>query len=211
MTAYRLRAGGSPRSTGQTETMLDLVTTQVDRLNRLVDDLLDTVRIEAGKLDLQLKEHDARDVVRESVELYRLTSRDHEVRLSLPDSPVVVMFDAHRIAQVINNLLSNAIKYSPRGGQVDVRVDRDREAVIVSVSDQGVGIHPRDMPRIFEPFQRGTAADVPGVGLGLSVARRIVQAHGGTIRVEGRQGAGTRFELRLPALGSDRPGPASSG
>jgi signal transduction histidine kinase len=142
-------------------------------------------------------------VVRESVDLHRLIGSDHQWRLSVPDVPVPILCDAYRIAQVLNNILSNAIKYSPRGGTVDVRVDRDGDFAVVSVADEGVGIHPDDLRRIFDPFQRGSATDVPGVGLGLSVARRIVLAHGGQIQVRSRQGAGTTFEVRLPA-----PGPA---
>jgi signal transduction histidine kinase len=200
ITTHRLRADGPPVPVEQASHMLDLVARQVARLDRMVEDLLDTARIEAGKLDLQLEAHDTREVVKESVELYRLISRDHELRLMVPEAPVSVLCDPYRMAQVVNNLLSNAIKYSPHGGTVDVRVDRDRDAVLISVSDEGVGIHPDDMRRIFDPFQRGSTTDVPGVGLGLSVARRIAQAHGGAIRVESRQGAGTTFELRLPAL-----------
>lgn len=203
ITAYRLGGGGRSLSPERATEMLALVTTQVDRLNRMVEDLLDTARIEAGKLDIRLEEKDAREVVRESVDLHRLIGSDHQWRLSVPDVPVPILCDAYRIAQVLNNILSNAIKYSPRGGTVDVRVDRDGDFAVVSVADEGVGIHPDDLRRIFDPFQRGSATDVPGVGLGLSVARRIVLAHGGQIQVRSRQGAGTTFEVRLPA-----PGPA---
>jgi signal transduction histidine kinase len=200
ISAHRWRADGRPPSGERALEMLAMITRQVDRLNRMVEDLLDTARIEAGKLDLRLEETDARDVVKESVELYRPISIGHEVSLSVPATRVPVLCDAYRIAQVLNNLLSNAIKYSPQGGTVAVRVVLEAGTAVVSVSDQGVGILPDDLARIFDPFQRGSAVDVPGVGLGLSVARRIAQAHGGTLGVESRDGAGTTFELRLPTL-----------
>jgi two-component system, OmpR family, sensor histidine kinase MtrB len=118
----------------------------------------------------------------------------------VPDLPVVVRGDPTRLTQVVTNLLSNAIKYSPRGGRVRVQLARAQDEVMLSVSDEGVGIPPDEYERIFEPFRRskGSSAEIPGIGLGLSVSRRIVRAHGGDIEVVSQIGAGSTFRVRLP-------------
>jgi signal transduction histidine kinase len=105
-----------------------------------------------------------------------------------------------RVEQVLNNLVSNAIKYSPHGGKVTLRLDRDRESALFSVSDEGIGISPEDRERLFVPFRRGgaTSAWIPGVGLGLCVAKRITEAHGGRIEVESAADRGSTFRVRLP-------------
>ena len=114
--------------------------------------------------------------------------------------------DPTRLTQVLTNLLSNAIKYSPRGGRVWVRLEHSQEEILLSVSDEGVGIPPDEYERIFEPFRRskGSRAEIPGIGLGLSVSRRIVRAHGGNIEVVSQEGTGSTFRVRLPP----QPSPA---
>jgi signal transduction histidine kinase len=104
------------------------------------------------------------------------------------------------VAQVLNNLLSNAIKYSPAGGNVVVSVAREEGLVVLAVADEGIGVDLGDRERIFEPFRRGASArDLPGVGLGLSISRRIAEAHGGRIEIGNRPGGGSIFRLCLPA------------
>ncbi|MGK3969270.1 sensor histidine kinase [Sorangium sp. So ce118] len=102
--------------------------------------------------------------------------------------------------QVLNNLLSNALKYSPAGGRVDVVVRAGGEGVEIAIRDQGVGIEPADLAHLFEPFRRlkSTSGSIPGTGLGLAVAKRIVEAHGGRLLVESRPGAGSVFRMKLP-------------
>jgi two-component system, OmpR family, sensor histidine kinase MtrB len=181
---------------------------QVDRLSRMVGDLLDTAKIEAGELDLQPRPFDLRGAVTAMVELYAPSSADHEVEVTLPDEPVVARVDALRIEQVVSNLLSNAIKYSPEGGTIIVALGlADREAVL-TVSDEGIGMVEDDLAGLFQPFKRGarTAGVFPGVGLGLSIVRRIVRAHGGRIEVESRLGAGTTFRVFLPLAEGPVPG-----
>jgi signal transduction histidine kinase len=121
----------------------------------------------------------------------------------LPNSPIYCDLDPVRFSQVLNNLLVNALKYSPAGGAIDVAVDQDQDqenCAKISVADQGVGISKEDIKYIFEPFRRTPASrsSTPGVGLGLSVARRIAEAHGGTIHVESQLGVGTTFAFKLP-------------
>lgn len=171
---------------------------QVDRLARLVEDLLYATRIEAGKFELRIERFDARDVVRDMVELYAPTCPHHEVVAELPETPVVLEGDPLRIEQVVSNLLSNGIKYSPSGGPVRVTVQRKEEHVVIAVSDCGIGIAPSDLSKIFLPFRRNHPGTVPGAGLGLSVVRRIVQAHGGHVEVESKPGVGATFRVWLP-------------
>ncbi|MFL5347426.1 MAG: ATP-binding protein [Hyalangium sp.] len=177
-----------------------LVVRQVERIEQMVEDLLDTARIEAGKLELRLTEHDLRGLLREAVALHEETSAEHELVLHVPDEPVLVRGDATRLSQVLNNLLSNAIKYSPRGGQVRVELTLTSDDAWVAVTDPGVGIPAAELESIFEPFRRSTTTrdTIPGVGLGLSVGRRIIEAHGGHIHAESQEGTGTTFRFRVP-------------
>jgi signal transduction histidine kinase len=118
----------------------------------------------------------------------------------MPTEPVVVVCDPTRVAQVLENLVTNAIKYSPAGGAVDVTLAAGAEEVVVSVADTGLGIEPGMLETIFEPFRRVSPSKnvSPGVGLGLSICRRIVVAHGGRIDVVSKPGQGTTFQVHLP-------------
>jgi len=179
---------------------LALIHRQIERLGRMADDLLDATSIEAGELKLTPRACDLAAVARDVIELYAGTSSRHELRLSVPAEPVVVVCDATRVAQVLENLVSNAIKYSPAGGAVDVTIAAGAEEVVISVGDTGPGIEPGMLEAIFEPFRRvSPSKDVlPGVGLGLSICRRIVVAHGGRIDVVSKPGQGTTFQVHLP-------------
>ncbi len=172
---------------------------QVDRLDRMVGDLLEASRIEAGVLELKLAPYDLREPVAAVVELFEPTSPDHEIILSLPSEAVLANVDSVRIEQVLANLVSNAIKYSPRGGRVEVTVSADAEAIL-SVTDHGIGMSAEERAQLFEPFQRSGASreTIEGVGLGLFVARRIVRAHHGEIEVESVVGKGSTVSVRLP-------------
>jgi signal transduction histidine kinase len=179
---------------------LGLVRRQVARLDRMVGDLLDATRIEAGKLELQLEERDARVLAREVVELYQASDPSHPLHLAVPEEPVPLRADAARVEQVLSNLVSNALKYSPAGTRVDVAVWHEGEDVLFSVTDLGIGISAEERRHLFAPFRRSDSARerAPGVGLGLSVSRRIVEAHGGRIEVDSQPGRGSTFRIRLP-------------
>lgn len=179
-----------------------LVRRQVERLERMVGDFLDTARIEAGQLELKLEQCDACRLARHVVELFQATSAAHAIHLDMPDEPALLRCDPARIEQVLNNLVSNAIKYSPGGGEIRLCVARQPEgAVLLSVTDSGLGIAPEEQPRVFEPFRRAgaSASAIPGIGLGLFVSRRIAEAHGGRIELESAPGHGSTFHLCLPA------------
>lgn len=177
----------------------------VDRLARMIDDLLDATRIESGHLDLQMERFDLRVSVEDVVRLYRSTSPDHTIDMDIPTEPVVVECDQLRVEQVVSNLLSNAIKFSPPGSTVSVELCQEDDDVVVSITDAGVGIATEDVPELFLPFRRRRPDLAPGVGLGLSVVRRIVNAHQGQIEVESEPGAGATFRVRLPRLGLSKP------
>jgi two-component system sensor histidine kinase MtrB len=177
---------------------------QVGRLDRMVGDLLDASSVEAGKLELHIGRHDLRKLVGDSVQLYGEAAPEREIQVRVPDQPVLLDCDADRVQQVLGNLLSNAIKYS-QTGPIEVVLTIDASSALVAVSDHGIGIAPDELPRIFQPFRRSQSSrdcDIPGVGLGLSVALRIVQAQGGTIEVHSRPGEGARFTVRLPLTAS---------
>lgn len=177
---------------------------QVDRLARMVGDLLEATRIEAGQFDVRPVEVDLRQPARAIVDLYAATSERHEVTLDAPAEPVLVTADPLRLEQVISNLVSNAIKFSPAGGRVEVSVERRGDDGAVVVRDHGVGIPADELEDIFLPFRRreATADLAQGAGLGLSIVRRIVRALGGSVDVESTPGAGSTFRVLLPAARS---------
>lgn len=178
-----------------------IVRRQVELLDRMVGDFLDTARIEAGQLDLKIGACDVHELVVAVTELFRCSTTEHALALEGHDGPLLIQCDAARVQQILNNLLSNAIKYSPAGGDIVIRVRREGGHAVVSVSDKGLGISLEEQRCLFEPFQRarGSASSIPGLGLGLWVSRRIARAHGGDIDLESAPGEGSTFTLRLPA------------
>lgn len=179
---------------------LRMVNRQIERLTRMVEDLLDATRIEAGQLELQLENVDLRVPARAMLEHSAATSTSHELFMKAPDRPVIVRADSFRIEQVVGNLLNNAIKYSPAGGPVELSISTDETEAELAVSDRGIGISTDEIPDIFLPFRRNKISReiAPGVGLGLSIVSRIVRAHGGRVEVESKPGVGSTFRVRLP-------------
>ena len=171
------------------------------RLNRMITDMLDLDRIEAGKLDLNLGPVDLNAIILDCAERARTTSENHEISLDLdPDLPVL-QADADRLVQVVSNLLSNAVKYSPDGGLIEIRSWAAANQVVVEVADHGEGIPPEFVGRVFERFERYSASPtsrVIGTGLGLPISRQIIELHGGRMWVESRLGIGSIFHFSLP-------------
>jgi two-component system OmpR family sensor kinase len=172
-------------------------------LLRLVGDLLDFSAIESGKLELRLFWVDMRPVIERAVQRNRILAEPKRISVRIAEAPAstMILCDSHRIEQVLNNLISNAVKFSPAGAFVEVTVERGDEGLLVRVEDNGPGIAPEEMCKLFQPFQRLSAAnsEVPGTGLGLAICRKIVEAHGGRIWAEARPGGGLRFMFQLPA------------
>ncbi len=183
---------------------LEIMERQVGHIRRLVDDLLDMTRLNQGKMQIARVPVDLRDILTTAADVWRPLAerRQQTLRVLLVPSPMVVDGDADRLRQVFVNLLSNAIKYTPAGGHIWVQATIDDAEAVVRVQDDGVGIAPEMLPRIFELFtqeesSRGMAAG--GLGLGLPLVRELVALHGGSVQVrsEGKD-KGTEFTVRLP-------------
>ena len=180
---------------------LNRVLRGAERLQRLTDELLDVTRIERGPLELQPTEVELGALVRRIVEELKLelTGAHCSVSIDAP-APVPGAWDASKLGQVVTNLLSNAMKFGA-GRPIEVRVRDAGDAAELRVRDHGIGIDPARQPFVFNRFERAvSSAHYAGLGLGLYIARRIVQAHGGTIRVESEPGHGTTFTVELPRV-----------
>lgn len=184
----------------ETREITSSILRQVRNLDHLLKDLLDTTRIEAGQFELEFSVLDIGSLVRDAVALHRSWPVHHEIELDAPDMPLLCLGDESRLSQVLNNLLSNALKYSPAGSMIEVSAAKRGEEIILKVADQGIGIAGDERETIFMPFRRSAATrgTIPGIGLGLSASRRIVEAHGGRIEVESALGGGSTFTVHLP-------------
>ncbi|WP_375773589.1 PAS domain-containing protein [Archangium gephyra] len=174
----------------------------IGRLSRLVEDMLDISRIATGRLNMQFEQVDLSTLTRELVDRFgpQLSEAGHSLELHLTPG-LVGRWDRDRLEQVLANLLTNALKYAP-GAPLKVTTRELGTSAILEVEDRGPGIAPEDQPRVFERFERlVTASQVSGLGLGLHIARHIVEAHGGTIRVRSALGEGASFVVELPVSG----------
>jgi signal transduction histidine kinase len=181
---------------------LDVVQDELQRMTRLVDDLLLLARADTGSLPIQRKPVELDTVF---LDIYRqVRSLDQPVDIVLREvDQAYVLGDEDRLRQLILNLIDNAIKYTPPGGNVGLSLSKSNGIVEIEVTDTGVGISFEDLPRVFDRFYRVDKArsrNLGGSGLGLSIARWIAQAHGGDIRVESREGEGSKFTISLPIL-----------
>ncbi|MCA1645871.1 MAG: PAS domain S-box protein [Chloroflexi bacterium] len=194
----KLRAQVMKRGASYNEQAVDAIVQQADQLGRLIDDMLTASQIEADRLDLRLAEMDLGAEAQAAAG--HLEASGRRIRVDVPSTPVVVRADRQRLAQIFANLLTNAAKYSPEQSEISLRVFCRQHDVLISVADQGDGIPAGALPHLFERFYRvaGTAEHVRGVGLGLYICRRIVEAHGGTISVESEPGQGSTFTVVLP-------------
>jgi PAS domain S-box-containing protein len=182
---------------------------------RLVEDLLDMTRIESGQLRLDLQRIELDGVVAAAVEaaLPTAAGRGLTLRTRFGEGPVPVLGDEARLQQALGNLLANALKFTPRGGQVDVTLERRGADAVVTVSDTGQGIDPEFLPRLFERFQQQdgtTTRRHGGLGIGLAIVRQLMLLHGGSVQAHSEgPGRGASFSLCLPALGVEAADPAA--
>jgi PAS domain S-box-containing protein len=189
----------------------DLIERQVAQLARLVDDLLDASRITTGMIGLQPERLDLAHVATLAVEASRpnIEARNHAFTIELSREPIEVSGDQTRLVQVVQNLLNNAAKYTPRGGNITLKLRREGAMALIEVRDDGIGIAPEMLPRIFDLFMQGDgglARTEGGLGVGLTLARRIVEMHGGSIEASSEgMGCGASFQVRLPALEQATP------
>jgi len=183
---------------------IEVIERNASRQLRLVEDLLSIARIQAGEFEVHRLPIDLAEVVRLGVEAMRPAAEEAGLRLELVCAePVRVLGDTDRLDQVLANLLANAIKFTPREGRVEVRLGSTPEQATLTVTDTGPGIQPQDRARLFERLFRSDDVkrlQVSGAGLGLAIARSIVEAHDGTIEVTTESGEGATFELTLPLM-----------
>ncbi len=187
-------------------TMLRICGEQTARLTRLVQGILDVSRMEARKLEIDPEVVDIKPLMKRAVE--NLTRGESKHRFNLPEGALPhVWADRDRLEEILTNLVDNAVKYSPEGGIIKVLADRSDGRLIVSVRDPGMGIPAKELDKIFEKFHRvdrGDARSTYGHGLGLYIAKRLIEAHGGDIWVESQVGKGSTFKFTLPLADDDQ-------
>lgn len=205
--------------TPEQEKFLSIAQRNIGRLSRLVNDLLDVAKLEAGKIELRPMPFELRDMVHHVVETVRSWAEGKGVTIgeAYPEKSIQMVADPDRLTQVVTNLLGNAIKFTPEGGKISVEINPEQSApgmaekpgVAVSVQDSGIGIPKQDQKRIFEKFEQVSLASPQGVsstGLGLTIAKEIVELHGGRIWVDSSEGEGSRFTFAIPQRLKDDAG-----
>ena len=192
---------GDRRTDATTARSLRLISQQIDRLNRLVGDLLEASRLEAGSVELQTSQFDLSALLEEMRNRMQPLGDRHPIRINAPEK-LSLIADKDRIEQVLANLLSNAIRYSPEGGPIEVDAETTGDGVHIQVRDRGLGIPREHQQLVFERFGRAHGTAFGGLGLGLAISKGIVERHGGRIWVEstGRPGEGSVFHVKLPLV-----------
>lgn len=188
---------------GTSAEYLDTALDQIDRMSRLILELLDVSRIETGRLEIRREKIDWIPFVRSVVARHHTAVRDRHFSLDLPEQSAHVAGDRDRLEQVVGNLLENAVKYSPDGSDIAIRVKEESDRVVTAISDRGIGIPSDELGQVFERFHRGrqvSSTNYGGLGLGLYISKQIIERHGGNIWVESREGQGTTFYFALPSL-----------
>ena len=204
--------GGLPPYMSSVSAMIDR---QVRQLTRLVDDLLDVARITTGKISVRRGPIDFRGVVLASVETARagIERKRQTLAMDLPDGPLATTGDAARLGQALQNLLNNASRYTPQGGAIRLTVRQQGHALVTTVSDNGIGLAPDALERIFDLFAQERVARDPGdsgLGIGLSLARKVVEMHAGSLTAHSAgPGKGASFSMLLPSAGPAAPAAAA--
>jgi signal transduction histidine kinase len=192
---------------------LDTIVLSTKRMNRLIADLLDVTRLEGGKrLPVELATVEVAELVNETEELFRAQAGVAGVTIApdVPEQMPPVRADRHRVMQVLSNLVGNSLKFTPPGGRIDVRATRKDGYVLLTVADTGPGIPKENLYDIFSPYWQAKRTERMGAGLGLPIAKGIVEAHGGTIWAESDPGRGTQFYFTLPIDNDAASRPAKS-
>jgi signal transduction histidine kinase/CheY-like chemotaxis protein len=198
----RIRSGDAQA----TQRATDIMERQLRQMVRLVDDLLDVSRINTGKFAIKMGRVELKAVVNDALEVVRsyIELHGHELVIDLPDRPVFLHGDATRLAQILSNLLNNAAKYTNRGGRVSLSAKVDDRTLVLMVADNGIGLAPDMLNSVFEMFVQVDSTlerTNAGLGVGLSLARRLVELHGGTIDAHSDGlGNGSSFSVRLPIV-----------
>jgi signal transduction histidine kinase len=191
-------AGGSANPNDQRR--IQAIRRSAERMNRLAEDLLTATQLERGGIPLRPARHSVAALMREVGELFEplAAQRAQTLDLAVPDPDLLIHCDADRILQVLSNLLGNALKFTPDGGHIGLSAAMVGDQVRFSITDDGPGIRPHELSRVFDAHWQAEPRDYGGVGLGLAIAKELVTAHGGKIWVESRRGAGATFLFTLP-------------
>ncbi len=181
--------------------MLDIALRAAKQMNRLIDDLLDSVRLQAGRLSLDVEEVSVTAIMQQAEETFRpIADRRHVHFEAVVQDGAIVRADPTRVSQIVGNLVGNALKFTPEQGSVKLRATPDDKQVVFQVVDDGPGISPDSMPHLFDNFWQARKSDRRGVGLGLAIVKGLVEAHGGKIWVESKVDHGSTFSFSLPAV-----------
>jgi signal transduction histidine kinase len=197
----RRRLGEREQADPRVAKQLDAIQRSADRMRTLIVDLLDLASIQAGQFIIDSSPHRAAELLEEAVDFHLPIATEQQITLErrLPDQELRICCDRPRVLQVLSNLLGNAIKFCRPGDVVEVRARRQGDRHLeVTVADTGPGISPEDLPRLFQAYWSGPRQPKRGTGLGLFIAKGIVEAHGGTLSVESTLGHGSRFFFTLP-------------
>jgi len=182
--------------------VVPLLSDRVRQINRLIEQMLESARLEDSRLELNRQDVGLGGLVQESLEELRyLAGKEHRLLFTGPDPPLTIRADRARLGAIVGNLVSNAIKYSPDGGEIRIDVGRADDHAQVTVQDHGLGIHPDDLAKLFTRFGRITREEtvsIPGTGLGLWLSRELARMHGGDVTVESVPGRGSTFTLSIP-------------
>ncbi len=192
-----------PEDISRIQRFVGIIESEADRLTRLIDDLLDLARIESGKIRLEFKRTNIRRVIQETVEklMPQLEKAQIEIEMDTQEAVTPILADPDRLAQVLMNYVDNSMKYTHQGGQIHIRATETDKEIVVEVTDNGVGIPPQDLERVFERFYRVDKARTRasgGTGLGLAIVKHIIEAHGGKVFVRSTPGSGSTFGFSLP-------------
>jgi two-component system sensor histidine kinase KdpD len=206
-----LERGGQFSDVDRNE-LLRAINEEAQRMAGLIDNVLDMARIQAGAASLNLQWHPLEELIGATLERLQRRLATHRVVVHLPDDLPVLHVDGVLIGQVLGNLLDNAVKYAPAGTQISISAEAGADQIIVSVADEGPGLPPGEEKRVFEKFHRAVPEGTQsGVGLGLSIAKAILQAHGGTIEAENLPAGGAVFRFGLPIPAHRPAGAAPTG
>lgn len=187
----------------QHQKFLEIIHSSAEFLLKLIEDLLDISQIESGKLNLKLEEADLIELAERNVQLNNILASEKKITINLryDQKPVSCIIDKQKIEQVFNNLITNAVKFSHPESEINVKITAKKQSVLVEFQDQGIGIPVGQTEKIFQPFNNVSSSGTAGeksTGLGLSIVRKIVEGHGGSIAVESEPGKGSRFYVELP-------------
>ncbi len=188
-------------SAKQHQDFLETIDVETDRLTKLINDILEMSRIEGGALKLRLEQNNVSEILGPIMSRLKILAEHHQLKIKIPNKLPAVFVDGMRIGQVISNLVDNATKFSPQGSEISISAHRDKNQVIVSVTDHGKGMTKDVTQKLFNRFYQ--AEDVvtgrkSGTGLGLAISRGIIESHGGQIWVESQVGVGSTFNFSLP-------------